>query len=154
MNLFTVMPLTRDQRPVSYAKRNVRPSVRKPLAGHWFPKGNARLAKWLDRAILPSHLDNSRHPSRASRVPSRMNLLTKAKNLGILTEFVDGQGVTHLTSETALKIIVNAFPPRTPSRFIEGTVVIRSGQPARNELAEAANLPVTWKIDAGPGVVR
>src|SRR5438876_4685492 len=83
-----------------------------------------------------------------------MNLLTKAKNLGILTEFVDGQGVTHVTSETALKIIVNAFPTRRPSRFIEGTVVIRSGQPARGELAEAAKLPVTWKIDAGPGVIR
>ena len=84
-----------------------------------------------------------------------MDLFTQAKNLGILTEFVDGQGVRHVTGETALKLIVDAFPARTPYRFIEeGAVVIRSGQPARSELAEAAKLPLTWKIDAGPGIIR
>jgi 4-alpha-glucanotransferase len=83
-----------------------------------------------------------------------MDLFNQAKTLGILTEFVDGQGVRHVTDETALKIIVDAFPARTPYRFIEGPVVIRSGQPARSELAEAAKLPLTWKIDAGPGIIR
>jgi 4-alpha-glucanotransferase len=84
-----------------------------------------------------------------------MDLFTQAKNLGILTEFVDGRGVRHVTGETALKLIVEAFPSRTPYRFIEdGAVVIRSGQPARSELAEAAKLPLTWKIDAGPGIIR
>jgi 4-alpha-glucanotransferase len=83
-----------------------------------------------------------------------MDLFTQAKNLGILTEFVDGQGVRHVTGETALKIIVDAFPARTPCCFIEnGAVVIRSGQPARSELTEAAKLPLSWKIDAGPGII-
>jgi 4-alpha-glucanotransferase len=77
-----------------------------------------------------------------------MDLFEKAKNLGILTEFIDGQGVSHVTDETALKIIVDAFPARTPSRFLEGALVIRSGQPARSELAEAAKLPLRWKIDS------
>jgi 4-alpha-glucanotransferase len=83
-----------------------------------------------------------------------MDIFSQAKTLGILTEFVDGQGVRHTTSETALKIIVDAFPVRTPYRFIDGTVVIRSGQPARSELTEAARLPLTWKIDAGPGIIK
>jgi len=48
-----------------------------------------------------------------------MDLFEKAKNLGILTEFIDGQGVSHVTDETALKIIVDAFPARTPSRFLD-----------------------------------
>jgi 4-alpha-glucanotransferase len=78
-----------------------------------------------------------------------MNLFTKAKNLGILTEFIDGQGVTHVTGETALKLIVDAFPMRPPYRFVDGAVVIRSGQPARGELSEAAKLPVRWEIAAG-----
>jgi len=79
-----------------------------------------------------------------------MDIFTKAKALGILTEFVDGQGVTHVTDERALKIIVDAFPVRPPYRFVGGAMVIRAGQPARSELAEAAKLPVCWKIDAGP----
>ncbi len=79
-----------------------------------------------------------------------MDLFEKAKKLGILTEFIDGQGVSHVTAETALKIIVDAFPTRAPYRFIDGVVVIRSGQPARSELAEAAKLPVRWRLDAGP----
>ena len=84
-----------------------------------------------------------------------MDLFNQAKNLGILTEFVDGQGIRHVTGETALKLIVDAFPARTPYRFLEdGPVVIRSGQPARSELTQAAKLPLTWKIDAGPGIIR
>jgi 4-alpha-glucanotransferase len=84
-----------------------------------------------------------------------MDLFTQAKNLGILTEFVDGQGIRHVTGEIALRLIVDAFPTRIPCRFIEdGAVVIRTGQPARSELGEAAKLPLSWKIDAGPGIIR
>jgi 4-alpha-glucanotransferase len=79
-----------------------------------------------------------------------MNLTEKAKYLGILTEFIDGQGVRHVTGEAALKIIVDAFPRRTPPSFVDGAIVIRSGQPARSELAETARLPVLWGIDEGP----
>jgi 4-alpha-glucanotransferase len=83
-----------------------------------------------------------------------MDLFTQAKNLAILTEFIDGQGRRHVADETALRIIVDALPVRTPYRFVEGAVVIRSGQPARTELAPVAELPLHWTIlDAGAGVV-
>ena len=77
-----------------------------------------------------------------------MDLFSQAKNLGILTEFTDGQGQRHVTDEAALKIIVEAFPARTPPRFVDGPVVIRSGQPARTELGEGAKPPVRWAIQA------
>ena len=66
-----------------------------------------------------------------------MDLFTQATNLGILTEFIDGQGHRHVTDETALKIIVDAFPARTPRRLLDGAVVIRTGQPARTGSARA-----------------
>lgn len=81
-----------------------------------------------------------------------MDLFTQASNLGILTEFTDGQGQRHVTDETALKIIVDAFPARTPPRFLDGPVVIRVGQPSRSELRDAAELPVRWQIE-GTGQV-
>jgi 4-alpha-glucanotransferase len=78
-----------------------------------------------------------------------MNLLSQAQNLGILTEFTDGQGQRHVTDEAALKIIVNAFPARTPRRFVDGPVVVRSGLPARTELGRSVKLPVRWRVEAG-----
>ena len=78
-----------------------------------------------------------------------MDLYRQAQNLGILTEFVDGQGQRHVTDETALKIIVGALPTPTAHRLIAETVVIRSGRRARTELAEAAVLPLRWKIASG-----
>src|ERR1700747_3438284 len=91
----------------------------------------------------------SRHliPDRV-QTACRMDLFSQAQTLGILTEFTDGQGQRHVTDEAALKIIVEAFPPRTPARFIEGPVVIRSGLPARTELGEAVKPPVRWSIQA------
>ena len=83
-----------------------------------------------------------------------MDLFSQAQALGILTEFTDGQGQRHVTDEAALKIIVDAFPARTPRRFVDGPVVIRSGLPARTELREAARLPVRWKIEAKGRTVR
>jgi 4-alpha-glucanotransferase len=82
-----------------------------------------------------------------------MDLSDQAKSLGILTEFIDGQGHRQVTNEAALRIIVDAFPARTPYRFVEGPVVIRSGLPARTELTETAALPVLWKIDARPTAI-
>ena len=60
-----------------------------------------------------------------------MDFYKTAQNLGILTEFVDGQGERRVTDLTALKIIINALPVQTPRRLIEEAVVIRSGHPAR-----------------------
>jgi 4-alpha-glucanotransferase len=82
-----------------------------------------------------------------------MDLFVKAKDLGIQTEFVDGQGHRHVTDAAALKIILDALPVRISHRFLAEAVVIRSGQPARAELAQAATFPVRWKIVAGVKVI-
>ena len=75
-----------------------------------------------------------------------MDLLTRAKDLGIQTEFVDGQGHRHVTDAAALRIILDALPPRAPYRFLREAVVIRSGLPSRTELNQAATFPLRWKI--------
>ena len=82
-----------------------------------------------------------------------MDLFSQAQSLGILTEFTDGQGQRHVTDETALKIIIEAFPALTPRRFVDGPVVIRTSLPARTELRDTARLPVHWKIEANGGVI-
>jgi len=82
-----------------------------------------------------------------------MDLFSQATNLGILTEFTDGQGQRHVTDEAALKLIVEAFPARTPRRLVDDPVVMRFGRPARTELLEGAHLPVRWAIEAGGGVL-
>ena len=82
-----------------------------------------------------------------------MDLYTKAKNLGIQTEFLDGQGHRHVTDAEALKIILDALPVRKPYRFLKQAVVIRSGRPARTELSHAATFPLRWKIVAGLRVI-
>jgi 4-alpha-glucanotransferase len=82
-----------------------------------------------------------------------MDLYTKAKNLGIQTEFLDGQGHRHVTDAEALKVILDALPVRKPYRFLEQAVVIRSGRPARTELGHAATFPLRWKIVAGLKVI-
>jgi 4-alpha-glucanotransferase len=82
-----------------------------------------------------------------------MDLYTKAKNLGIQTEFLDGQGHRHVTDAEALKVILDALPVRKPYRFLEQAVVIRSGRPARTEPGHAATFPLRWKIVAGLKVI-
>jgi 4-alpha-glucanotransferase len=82
-----------------------------------------------------------------------MDLFDQAKSLGILTEFIDGQGHRRVTSEAALRIIVDSFPARTPYRLVEGPVVVRSGQPGRTALLETAELPLQWEIDARPDAI-
>jgi 4-alpha-glucanotransferase len=82
-----------------------------------------------------------------------MDLFAKARELGIETEFVDGQGRRHVTDAAALKIILDALPAEPPRRIIGQAVVVRSGRPARTELGHAAGLPVRWKIVAGPELI-
>jgi 4-alpha-glucanotransferase len=82
-----------------------------------------------------------------------MNLFTQAKDVGILTEFLDGQGHRHVIDEAALRIILDALPVQTPYRFIQSAVAIRSGRPARTELGDGAELPLRWKIVAGTKVI-
>jgi 4-alpha-glucanotransferase len=82
-----------------------------------------------------------------------MDLLTRAKDLGIQTEFVDGQGHRHVTDAAALRIILDALPQRAPYRFLREAVVIRSGLPSRTELNQAATFPLRWKIVADLKVI-
>ncbi len=82
-----------------------------------------------------------------------MDLFTKAKALGIQTEFFDGQGHRRVTSAAALKIILDALPVQIPRRLLGQPVVIRPGRPARTELEQIATFPVQWKIVAGPMVI-
>ena len=58
-----------------------------------------------------------------------------------------------MTDAAALKIIIDALPVRAPRRFLSGTVVVRSGRPARTELKQAATLPLRWKIIADLEVI-
>jgi 4-alpha-glucanotransferase len=82
-----------------------------------------------------------------------MDLFTKAAELGIQTEFIDGQGHRHVTEPAALEIILNALPVRAPHRFLDRPVVLRSGQPSRTEFRDAVTLPLQWKIVAGLKVI-
>jgi 4-alpha-glucanotransferase len=82
-----------------------------------------------------------------------MDLFTKAAELGIQTEFIDGQGHRHVTEAAALEIILNALPVLAPHRFLDRPVVLRQGQPARTEFRDAVTLPLRWKIVAGLKVI-
>jgi 4-alpha-glucanotransferase len=82
-----------------------------------------------------------------------MDLYSQARTLGILTQFVDGQGQTRITDEAALKIIIDALPARTPRHLLEGPVVIRPGEPSQTELSPDAGLLVRWTINAGSRVI-
>jgi 4-alpha-glucanotransferase len=82
-----------------------------------------------------------------------MDLFTKAAELGIQTEFIDGQGHRHVTEAAALEIILNALPARAPHRFLDRPVVVRSAQQARTELQEAVTFPLQWKIVADLKVI-
>ena len=82
-----------------------------------------------------------------------MDLFTKAKELGIATEFIDGQGHRHVTDQAALKTIIDALPVRVTHRFLNQAVVVRSGQRSQSVLSPGATLPVRWKIAAGTKIV-
>jgi 4-alpha-glucanotransferase len=82
-----------------------------------------------------------------------MDLFTKAAELGIQTEFIDGQGRRHVTDAAALEIILNALPVRAPPRFLDRPVAVRAGQPSRTELRETVTLPIGWKIVADLKVI-
>ncbi len=82
-----------------------------------------------------------------------MDVYDRARELGLQTEFVDGQGHRHVTDAAALKIILDALPERNPIRLLDGPVVIRSGETTRTEFSAAAALPVSWEVSAGREVI-
>ncbi|HKH01956.1 MAG TPA: 4-alpha-glucanotransferase, partial [Bradyrhizobium sp.] len=82
-----------------------------------------------------------------------MDLFTKAKELGIDTEFIDAHGERRVTDEGALKIIIDALSLGAPHPLLNGAVVVRSGRATRTRLKQAATFPVRWKIVSGEGIV-
>jgi 4-alpha-glucanotransferase len=82
-----------------------------------------------------------------------MNLFTKAAELGIQTEYYDGQGQRHVTDAAALKIILDAMPVRGQHRLLDRPVVVRFGEESRTDLPEAAILPLHWEIRSGARIV-
>lgn len=82
-----------------------------------------------------------------------MDVIEEARDLGILTEFVDGQGHRRVTDRAALAAILEALPARPAHRFVQDAVVIRSGRPARTVIGPQACLPLRWKILAGPKTI-
>jgi 4-alpha-glucanotransferase len=82
-----------------------------------------------------------------------MDHFTKAKELGIQAEYIDGHGHRHVTDAAALQIILDALPMRAPYRLLNQVVAVRSGQPERTELSQAATFPLRWKIVAGVKVI-
>ncbi len=83
----------------------------------------------------------------------RMDIFARAGDLGIQTEFLDGQGRRHVTDAAALKIILDALPEQAAYRLVHGPVVVRSGQACETELRHGAALPVAWKIAAGAKII-
>ena len=108
---------------------------RKPLAGHWFP-GNAGAACELNTAIPFLYLDNfTTAPACCVQTACRMDLFTKAKERGIQTEFLDGQGHRRVTDAAALKIIIDALPARSTPAALLGA---GGGGPVRSAGADRA----------------
>lgn len=77
-----------------------------------------------------------------------MDLFTKAAELGIQTEFFDGQGQRHVTPPAALQIILDAMPARASHALLGHVAVLRDGGDAP-QLSEAAAAPVAWTIAEG-----
>ena len=65
-----------------------------------------------------------------------MDLFAKANDLGIQPEFIDALGNHRVTSAAALKIIIDALPPRAPHRFLDEAVVDPVG-PSGSDRAQA-----------------
>jgi 4-alpha-glucanotransferase len=75
-----------------------------------------------------------------------MNLFAKARDLGIQTEFIDGQGHPHVTAADALKVVFEALPPQGERKLIDGPVVVRQGHKAHGTLLPGARFPIRWEI--------
>jgi 4-alpha-glucanotransferase len=82
-----------------------------------------------------------------------MDLFVKARDLGIQTEFIDGQGRPHVTAADALKVVFEALPPQAARALLDGPVVVRQGHAAHSMLLREARFPVRWEISDETRVV-
>ncbi len=78
-----------------------------------------------------------------------MDLFTKADDLGIQPGFIDALGNHRVTSETALKLIIDALPAPARHRLLDGVVVVRSGLSGRTALKPAATLAAALENRCG-----
>lgn len=74
-----------------------------------------------------------------------MDIFARAAELGIQSEFYDGQGHHRVTDPEALAAIVAAIPRPQPKTLLGDALVVR-GAELRAELTDAAQLPVQWQI--------
>src|SRR6185503_16725950 len=102
----------------------------------------------VNHPLSPSRIWTISRHWRHSRVQTacRMDLFVKARDLGIQTEFIDGQGRPHVTAADALKVVFDALPPQTARALLDGPVVVRQGQAAHSMLLREARFPVRWEI--------
>lgn len=82
-----------------------------------------------------------------------MDVFAKARELGIDTEFIDGQGQGHRIAHEALNSLIAAIPSLQSGRLLRGPIVVRDDDVVPIELASIATLPVQWQILAGEDVV-
>ena len=102
------------------------------------------------RRLSCSDLTDSRRSVAALQTACLMDLFTKAAELGIQTEFYDGQGHRHVTDAAALKIILDAMPARAAHRAARSAR--RWCGPAKPGLGARAPRRLAaggWKIVAG-----
>ena len=86
-----------------------------------------------------------------------MDLFSQAADLGIQTEFIDGQGRRRTTDAAALERGLGALPAQQPHPLTEGAVVLRPDQAkptvAPRELNDAVRFPVRWEIVGASGIL-
>src|SRR3981081_3330659 len=147
------MPLTWKRRPVSFVGKETLRPIYQTAHRVLVPRERRRRRRVKHVYPVPASREFRDVSRRCVQTTCRMDLFAKAKDLGIQAEFIDGQGHRHVTGAEAPKIIVDALPVRVPHRFLNQTVVVRSGQPSQTELSQAATPPLSWKIVAGLKVI-
>lgn len=75
-----------------------------------------------------------------------MNPYALAADLGIQTEFYDGNGHHRVTGSDALTEILAAMPARLPRSLFGRPIVARAGDTISVELETCAAVPVNWQI--------
>lgn len=82
-----------------------------------------------------------------------MDVFAKARELGIDTDFVDGQGQGHRIAREALDLLMAAMPRPRTGQVLTGPAVLRADEVMPIELASTAILPVHWQVLADRDVV-
>ncbi|MBN8960989.1 MAG: 4-alpha-glucanotransferase [Rhizobiales bacterium] len=82
-----------------------------------------------------------------------MDVFAKARELGIDTDFVDGQGRSHRIAREALDLLLVAMPAPRTGRLLSGAAVLQADRAMAIELTSTAMPPVRWQVLAGENVV-